>query len=101
MAQHIPLTNDARQTFRTVLAGQPVRINVWWQSLDKHWYFSLLRPNREVIISAVRLNEQRRPMRAFVTDFKGEILVDGEGAPRRIAWTTGHRLIYIAQGDLN
>ena len=95
MAQVVALTNDARQTFRTVLGGQSVRVTAWWQPLDEYWYMSLSRMNGAPIISAVRLVESGRPLSGQLLEFSGQLIVDGRGDPGREAWTSGHRLIYV------
>ena len=76
MAQVIPLTADPRQSFRTILAGQNVRVTCWWQPLDQHWYMSILRLDRTAIITGVRLVPQGYPIRSLVaSDFTGDLIV--------------------------
>lgn len=95
MAQLIPLSNDARQTFRCVLGSQSVRVRAWWQPLDGYWYLSLATLARTPIISAVRLVEGARPFSGAVLEFTGGLLVSGPGEVGRNAWTTTHRLLYL------
>lgn len=101
MAQMIELTGEASITFRTVLDDQRVRIRVWWQPLDEGWYLSLSWPDGRSIASAVRLVERGRPLRGRIGEFRGEFYVDGVGVPGRDAWTSTHRLIYLAPGDVS
>ena len=98
--QLVPLTNDARQTFRTVLADQAVRVRAWWQPLDRNWYLSLQWPDQSVIAASLRLVERGRPLRDFVTSFEGELYVFGSGEPGRTAWTDGHYLIHLTEEEV-
>ena len=98
--QNIPLTNDARQTFRTILGGQSVRVTAWWQPFDKYWYVSLAWLDGRGISSSMRLVEGGRPLRAIVNDFKGGLLVTGSGVPRRNSFTEKHRLVYLTESEL-
>ena len=100
MAQQLSMTNDARRTYRTVLGGQNVRVRVWWQPLDSNWYFSMSWVNRDPIVLGVRLTEGGRPLADTVTDFEGEIYVDGTGRPGRLAWTVSHRLLYLTPAEV-
>ncbi|MDE2848200.1 MAG: hypothetical protein OXO51_15975 [Gemmatimonadota bacterium] len=101
MAQVIPLSNAPRQTFRTILDGQNVRMTAWYQPLDEHWYLSILRLDRTPIISSVRLVPMGYPIRALiVADFTGDLIVEGAGDMGPEAWTTTHRLIYLAEGEI-
>ena len=93
--QEIPLTNDARSTFRTTLGGQNVRLRLWWQPTDAHWYLSLAWLDGRGIVSGVRLVAGGNALRGIVSDFVGSITVTGEGGgPGRNAWGQTHRLVY-------
>ena len=92
--QQIRLTDDVRQTFRTVLGGQSVRVKAWWQPLDLHWYLSLMWTDGRGIVAGVRLVEGGKPLAGHVLEFSGMLAVDGLGMPERNAWSTTHRLIY-------
>lgn len=97
MAQLIALTDDARQTFRTILGGQNVRVRAWWQPLDENWYISLSNLDGTPIITGLRLDEAARPVDGHLLDFKGGLLIDGVGEVGRNAWTTTHRLVYLTE----
>ena len=100
MAQLIPLSDDARQTFRIILGGSTVRLRVWWQPLDENWYLSLAAPDTTPIISGVRVDEAGAPLTARQLDFEGGLLVDGQGPVRRRAWTTTHKLLYLTEAEV-
>ena len=100
MAQQIPFSTDARQTFRTTLGGQNVRFAAWWQPLDEYWYFSLHWLDRRPIITGARLVQAGEPMNGLVTEFKGGFRVDGAGRPGRNGFTETHRLLYLAPGEV-
>ena len=91
----IPLTGDARSEFRIVLGGQSVRITVWWQPSDGHWYFSLAWVDGRPIVSGVRIVRTSNLLIGHVSDFRGRLHVLGEGDPGRDAWGRTHRLLYI------
>lgn len=93
--QEIPITNDARLTFRTVLGGQNVRFYFWWQPSDGHWYMSLSFVNGVAIVSGYRLVQSADLLLGVVSDFQGTISVGGLGTPGRTAWGNTHRLFYI------
>ena len=92
--QQIPLSNDARQTFRTILGSQNVRITAWWQPMDYHWYLTLGWLDGRGIIAGIRLVEGGRPLDGIISDFEGTLRVDGMGKPDRLSWETTHRLFY-------
>ena len=96
MAQQLSMTSDARRTYRTVLGGQNVRIRAWWQPLDRSWYVTLAWLDGRVILAGARLVDSGRPLDGQVTDFAGSLVVVGNGHPGREAWTTTHRLLYVA-----
>ena len=102
MAQRIPLTTRARETFRTILDGQPVRITVWWQPLDASWYMSLTKATiaREPIVTGVRLLGQGVPLAGQALNFKGQFYVEGLGDPGREAWGSTHKLLYLSEAEL-
>ena len=99
MAQQIALTADARQTFRTMVGAQGVRVTAWWQPLDEAWYLSLAWLDRRPIVTGVRLTEGGRPLRGFVTDFVGQVHVSGNGEPGREAWGSTHRLLWLTDEE--
>jgi len=101
MAQVIPLQAAPRQSFRTILSGQNVRIDAWYQPLDGYWYMSLLRLDRTSIINGVRLVPKGYPIRSLIVkDFTGDLIVEGEGEMGPEAWISTHRLIYLGEGEV-
>ena len=100
MPQQIILTDDARQSFRTIVGGQGVRITAWWNVVDGRWYLTLSRLDRTVIAAGLRLVEGGRPLRGVMTDFAGELIVDGMGEPGRHAWAGSHRLLYLSPDEI-
>ncbi len=100
MAQEIPLSAAPRQTMRTILGSQNVRITAWYQPIDEQWYMTLSRLDRTDIITGVRLAEGIVPIRSLVSDFRGDLFVIGQGDIGPDGWTTTHRLIYIAAGEI-
>ena len=100
MADQIPLTDDAAQTFRVNLGGQAVRLTVWWSPTTEGWYVSLAWQDRRSIIRGARLTDGGLPLDGIVTDFVGGLYVDGEGDLGREAWLGTHRLLYVTLAEL-
>ena len=94
MHQLIPLTDDARQTFRTLLGGQSVRVRAWWQPSDENWYLTLAWTDGRIIVAGVRLVDDGQPFAGQMLDFAGSLDVQGTGSLSRNAWSTTHRLVY-------
>ena len=94
--QQLSMTDAARRTWRTVLGGQNVRVRVWWQPLDGAWYLTLAWLDGRIILAGARLVDGGQPLEGHVTDFRGSLRVTGAGELGRHAWTTTHRLVYIA-----
>ena len=100
MAQRVPLSNNARQTFRCTLGGQLVRVWAWWQPLSEAWFISLALVSGDRIIAGVRLGEGARPLRGSVLPgFAGELYVEGVGEPTRNAWGVTHRLLWVTSAE--
>ena len=100
MADRIPLTDDAAQTFRVSLGGQAVRLTVWWSPTAEGWYASLAWQDRRSIVRGARLTDGGLPLDGVVTDFVGGLYVDGEGDLGRTAWLGTHRLLYLTEAEL-
>lgn len=100
MARQILLSDDPRQTFRTILGGQSVRVRAWWQPFDSAWYLTLQFTDGRGICSGVRLVEGGRPLDDDIGDFVGGIAVVGVGEPGRTAWTSTHRLVYLDASEV-
>jgi len=95
MSSLIRLTDDARQTFRTSLGGQSVRLTVWWQPSDERWYLSV-----DGIASGTRLVEGGWPLLGLNHGLGGEVYVYGPGEPGRHAWVQTHSLLFVDDVDL-
>ena len=101
MAEIVPLSDDARQSFLTRLAGVSVRVSAWWQPPEAAWYLSLETANAVPIIRGRRLVGSGRPLRDIKTSLgTGELYVSGPGEPGRHAWTRTHRLFWASQAEL-
>ena len=98
MPVSIPITSDPRQRFRTTLAGQAVTLQVWWQPSDKAWYLSLFQGDTPIVVS-VRLVEDGATLLGLVTDFAGQLQVQGDGDPGRDSWQESHALWYYTAAE--
>ena len=100
MAQALTLTTDARQTFRTVLGSQSVRVTLWWQPDDATWYVTLAFLDGQPIVTGRRLVSGGRVLQDLVTDFVGDLVTVGAGEPGREAWDGTHKVLYLAPEEL-
>ena len=96
--QEVPLSGDARQTFRTRLGEKAVRVSSWWQDVDGAHYMSLVGLDAEPIATGLRLVEGGQPLRNQAVDLSGDLFVSGRGALTRRAWQDTHRLLYAPPG---
>ena len=98
--QNLAVTTDIRQTFDTVLDGQLVRLTVWWQPFDSHWYLSLEWQTGEKIASSRRLIEGQDALAGVVTPFRGSLVVHGLGDEEFgvDSWGISHQLIFDSEG---
>ena len=95
--QTVALTTAARQTFRTILGGQSVRVNAFWQPLNRSWNVGLIALDGTPIVASMRLSPGSTPLRGLVVkDFVGELFVSGSGNLGRHAWDESNELIYLA-----
>ena len=94
----IPLLNEPRQSFTTVLAQQECLMRVWWQPLDEHWYINLEYPPGTPVVTGRRLLTDQRVIGSVASDFSGDLIVrsrSGDSSqPGVEAWTTTHGLVY-------
>lgn len=113
MAQIIPVTNDAYQTFETIIGSQSVRINLSYvedvlgDSSDG-WYvdLELLSDTPEIIIEGERLVSEQPVGAHLVNDFSGAIFAIPTTSPKRdltgkSPWGTDHELIYLTQSEIS
>ena len=99
MALQIPLLDIPRQSLNVRLAGQEVKLTVWYQPYDNAWYASLESPPATPIVTSRRLVSGGSLLSGLAVEFAGDIACvptspDG-GEPGRNAWSTTHRLIYL------
>ena len=94
--QTIPLTQDAGQTLRVNLGGQPVILRLWWQPLSAAWYLSVR--SQEPIALGRQVTHGRRLIGA-ANGFTGELMTvplrpDADTVGRD-AWGRTHALVYL------
>lgn len=101
--QQVPLFRAARESFRTILDGQSVRVTKWYQPTDQSWYMSLndVDEVRTPIATGIRLVEHGVPLAAQDLKFRGQLLVDGVGDVGRGSWGSTHNLLYLPERVLN
>ena len=102
MATEIPVTNDARQTMRILLAGQQVQLRLWWQPADGYWYLTVSYPGGEAITEGARVTAGGNALAGGNPAFRGRIVAvptQDDSAlvePGREAWGVTHRLLFEA-----
>ena len=113
MAQLITPTQDARQTFTTILDNQKVRINLAFldsfiDNLNNGWYGDLIlfTDTEETIVQGQRLESGSALGGGLISDFTGAIIVVPITNPIQDlisidAWSTTHNLVYFSQDELN
>ena len=81
------------------LAGQEVKVLIWFQPGDGAWYTSLEFPVNQPIVTGRRLVSGGLLIGDTPTDFDGDLVCvpigPASGEPGREAWTTTHRLAYL------
>ena len=96
----IPVTGDPRQSLLLSLSEQEVALTLQWAPLSGLWYLTLesggvrVAGGRQISANARLIRE-----RSFAGDFVVLPPADTPeaAAPPRNAWTTGWRLIYLTQ----
>jgi hypothetical protein len=113
MAQLIPVTNDVRQTFTTVLATQRVRLGIYYLDdvLDEArnaWYcnLTLLSDTPQIITTGYRLQSRQRIARDIVSNFVGSIVVVPITSPSQDLtttnpWNSTHELVYFTNDEVS
>ena len=102
----IPLTRAARQRARVQLAGQAVRLTVWWSLLAARWYLSIAWADDRPIALGMQIALYSRLLRARATlaGLRGDLMVvppyRGAPEPGREAWSEGYRLLYLTAGEV-
>ncbi len=101
--QRIPVTNDARQTFLTILNNVTVRMTVWYQSVGGSWYMKIETPEGRIITQGAKLNSGRSVLSGIIDDFIGSLVVVPVQSPvqdlGRNPWGTTHNLIYMNEEE--
>ena len=112
MSQIIPVTNDAYQTFTTVLNSQRVRIGVSYiadviGNSTNGWYINLtlLSSTPQIITLGEKLVGSQQVARSIVTDFIGSIIVIPTTSPSEdlttlSPWGDTHQLVYFTPDQL-
>lgn len=102
--QTIPITNDARQTFTTILENQEVRITAWYQDDGDGWYITLEHVDGRVIIQGARLNCSVPLLQDILVDFVGDIVPVPVAIETSILgrnpWGTTHTLSYLTPTEM-
>jgi len=113
MPQFIPVTNDARQTFTTVLDSQRVRFTIYYLE-DKTgngkngWFCNLilLSGTPEIIVLGQRLQTLSQVAKNIVTAFTGQIRVVPISAPSQdltdsAPWESTHALAFFSENEVD
>ena len=113
MAQIIAVTNDARQTFTTVLNGQKVRLNAFFlvdnpqNGIVAGWYVDLflIGATTDPVVQGTRLTSYISILDHLVTSFNGGIVPIPLTSPptdlnSREPWGTTHLLVYFTNEEL-
>ena len=94
----IPMIDTARQSLVVTLGGQEVKLTVWWQPSDGHWYGTLEVPPGVPVVKGRRLVLDAPMIDSPSVDFEGEIflrrLLDTNDEPGNDAWDSTHTLTY-------
>ena len=94
----IPMIDTARQSLVVTLGGQEVKLTVWWQPSDGHWYGTLEVPPGVPVVKGRRLVLDAPMVDSPSVGFRGEIylrrLLDSDAEPGNEAWDSTHALTY-------
>ena len=93
---YIPLINTPRQSLQTTLGSQDVKLTVFYQQSDGHWYMTVESPSGSVVASSRRLLAGANvlpPYSDFVGNFTVESLRD-EDAMNSAPWGDTHALAW-------
>ena len=96
----IPLLNVPRQSLLVTLAEQDVRLTVWWQPADRHWYGSMEYPAGTPLVSGRRIVLDSPLIGAQARRFVGDLYcraIAQSAEPGREPWGNTHRLIYESE----
>ena len=100
--QVIPITNTYRQSFKTSLGGQNVKLTFWYQAIGSGWFCSMEYPVGTPIFSGKRVNSGSPLLQSVFSDFEGDIVAVPTIAPYyelgQDPWDNTHVLMYIT-GD--
>ena len=102
--QVVPITNDARQTFTTIVNGQLLKVTAWYQTVGAGWFVTLEMPDSEVLVQGARLNSQTPVLYGLVNGFNGDLVPTPIKSPYeeipRQAWGITHQLLYITGSEM-
>lgn len=112
MAQLLPVTNDVRQSFTTVVNSQKIKLTIYYLNDDLElastgWFcdMELLSGTESIIISGARLRSQLQIAKNVVSDFSGGIFVVPITSPHEdltslTPWGNTHQLVYFTEDEL-
>ena len=97
MASLIPLLNVPRQSLLVTLDEQDVRLTVWYQPSDAHWYGTLEHPSGTPLVAGRRIALDSPLVGSQARRFRGDFYcraIADVVEPGRAPWGETHRLIY-------
>lgn len=101
--QKLPISNEANQTFSTVLNGTELKFHFWYQDIGSGWFCDIEKITGEKIISGARINAMSPLLESTLTDFDGDIvpvaLVSEELG--REPWGNTHELVYFTPEEID
>lgn len=103
--QKIPISTDAYSTFKILLNGQLVNIDLRWQDVSSSWFISIYDQNN-TFIQNKRLVENTYILSKFpLRGFDGAIIAVSESNPLvsldRDSFNSDYELYYLTRDELN
>lgn len=103
--QKIPVSTDAYSTFKVLLNGQLVNIDLRWQDVSSSWFISIYDQNN-TFIQNKRLVENTYILAQFpLRGFDGAIIAVSENSPlnklTRDSFNSEYGLYYLTRDELN
>ena len=99
----IPLLNEPRQSLTVLLDTQEVRLEVWRQPSDSHWYASVWHPIETLVRAGHKLLPYRPVFARVPRELRGDLVVlpiAGADSDRlgTTPWELTHRLVWTDEG---
>ena len=113
MSQLLAITNDARQTFTTIVGSQKIRLNIFYledqtEQLNNGWYCDLIliTDTEEIITQGERLVSSVPISFNVPSDFTGYLIPipitsPGQNLISIYAWDVTHQLVYFTQDEID